>query len=115
MDDDIIVKSQLSEYRDESSLILLWLKLNLVVVKQLTGVNDLSAGHLPELALADEVVQDLCFRVLALELSLLGVELLLQLSDVRVLACVCLMLELSLFSLLLHLSLRSASFGAKLE
>ena len=109
------MKSQLGEYRDKSSLNILWFKLNLVIVKQLTGVNDLSTGHLLELALADEVVQDLCLRVLALKLSLLGVKLLLQLPDVLVLACVRLMLELSLFSLLLYLSLGSAPFGAKLE
>ena len=105
----------LGEYRDRSSHNILWLKLDLVIVEQLTGVNDLSTGHLLELALADEVVQDLCLRVLALKLSLLGVKLLLQLPDVLVLACVRLMFELSLFSLLLHLSLGSAPFGAKLE
>ena len=71
--------------------------------------------HLPELALADEVVQDLGLCNLILELSLLKIELLLHLPDLFVLPLVHLMLELGLFTLLLHLGLRPAALGAKLE
>ena len=114
-DDELMVRAAITKDSCISSLYVLGLELDLIIVEELTGVHDLPAGHLLELALADEVVQDLGLRVLALELGLLGVELLLQLPDVLVLARVRLMLEVGLLPLLLHLSLGPAPLGAKLE
>ena len=94
---------------------MLWFELDLVIVQQFTGVYNLSVGHLLELSLADQVVQDLGLCTTILELSMLLVELLLQLPDLFVLPLVRLMLELGLFTLLLYLSLRSTALGAKLE
>ena len=94
---------------------MLWFELDLVIVQQFTGVYNLSVGHLLELSLADQVVQDLGLCTTILELSMLLVELLLHLPDLLVLARVRLMLELGLFPLLLHLGLGPTALGAKLE